>query len=85
MGDPFLALGPIEGHKVQHSLVTWGQIEKIFWISSLTPNVKPMGLISTLKSLILAWNTKELCKALVDTPIRVLITQNKLKMRKILG
>jgi hypothetical protein len=47
MGDPFLALGPIEGHKVQHSLVTWGQIEKIFWISSLTPNVKPMGLIST--------------------------------------
>jgi hypothetical protein len=41
--------------------------------------------ISSLKSLILACNTKELCRALVDTPIRVLITQNKLKMRKILG
>jgi hypothetical protein len=41
--------------------------------------------ISSLKSLIIAWNTKKLCKALIDTPIRFLITQNKLKMRKILG
>jgi hypothetical protein len=40
--------------------------------------------ISSLKSLIAAWNTKKLCKALVDTPIRFLITQNKLKMWKIL-
>jgi hypothetical protein len=30
MGDPFLALGPIEGHKVQHLLVTWGRL-KIFF------------------------------------------------------
>jgi hypothetical protein len=28
-------------------------------------------------------NTKKFCKALIDTPIRFLITQNRLKMRKI--
>jgi hypothetical protein len=45
---PFLALGPIQGHKVQHLLVMWGQIEKIFSISALTHSVKYLGvLIST--------------------------------------
>jgi hypothetical protein len=38
------ALGPIQGHKVQHLLVvTWGQIEFFFFvfpISALTPSVK---------------------------------------------
>jgi len=43
----FLALGPIEGHKVQQLLVTGGQIEKILSTPALTPNVKPLGLIST--------------------------------------
>jgi hypothetical protein len=32
--------------KIQHSLVTWGQGEKIFPISPLTPS-EPLGLIST--------------------------------------
>jgi hypothetical protein len=41
---PFLALGPIQRHKVQHYL---GQIEKIFSILALTHIVKPLGLIST--------------------------------------
>jgi hypothetical protein len=41
-------MGPIQGHKVEHLLVTWGQIEKIFFsISALTPSVKPWGLNST--------------------------------------
>jgi hypothetical protein len=31
----FSALAPIQGHKVQHLLVTWGQVEKIFSIFSL--------------------------------------------------
>jgi hypothetical protein len=39
----FSALGPIQGLRVQHLLVTWGQIEKIFSISALTPNIKPLG------------------------------------------
>jgi len=44
----FAVLGPIQGHKVQHLLVSnFGQIEKIFSSSDLTPNVKPLGLIST--------------------------------------
>jgi len=30
-------------HKVQHFIVAWGQIENIFSISALTPNVKPLG------------------------------------------
>jgi hypothetical protein len=46
-GTLFSALGPIQGHKVEHLLVTWGQIEKIFKISALTPKIKPLGLIST--------------------------------------
>jgi hypothetical protein len=28
----FPALGLIQGHKVQHLLVTWGQIENIFYL-----------------------------------------------------
>jgi hypothetical protein len=32
---------------VQHLLVTWGQIEKFFSVSALTPSVNPLGLIST--------------------------------------
>ncbi len=39
-GIPFPALGPIQGHKVQHLLVTWGHIEKNFSISALAPSVK---------------------------------------------
>jgi hypothetical protein len=32
-------------HKVQHLLVTWGQIEKfLFSISALTPSVKSKGI-----------------------------------------
>jgi hypothetical protein len=46
-GILFSALGPIHGHKAQHLLIGWGQIEKIFSISALTPSVKPLGLIST--------------------------------------
>ncbi len=46
----FPALGPIQGHKVQHYF-NFGQIEKIFSSSALTPNVKPLGLISTLASI----------------------------------
>jgi hypothetical protein len=43
IGFPNL-MGPIQGHKVQHLLVTWGQIEKIFFsISALTPSVKALG------------------------------------------
>ncbi len=44
-GNPFLrALGPIQGHKVQHLLVTWGQIEKFFFsLSALTPSVKALS------------------------------------------
>jgi hypothetical protein len=38
--------GPIQSHKVQHLLVTWGRL-KISSISALTPGVKGMGLIST--------------------------------------
>jgi hypothetical protein len=46
-GILFSALGPIEGHKVQHLLVTWGRLKSIFSISALTPSLKPLGLIST--------------------------------------
>jgi len=48
--DPrlFSALGLIiHGHKVQHLLVTCGQIEKKNSLSAMTPSVKPLGLIST--------------------------------------
>jgi len=38
------ALGPIQGHKVQHLLVTWGQIEKFFFsLSAVTPSVKALA------------------------------------------
>jgi hypothetical protein len=36
-------LGPIQGHIISNL----GQIEKIFPISALTPNVTPLWLIST--------------------------------------
>jgi hypothetical protein len=42
-GMLFLALGPIKGHKVQHLLVTWGRLKRIFLISALAPSVKPLG------------------------------------------
>ncbi len=42
---PFSALGPIQGHKVQHFISKLGQIEKFFSISAWTPSVKPLGLI----------------------------------------
>jgi len=41
------ASGPIQGHKVQCLLVTWGRLNFFFPISALTPSVKPLGLIST--------------------------------------
>jgi hypothetical protein len=43
----FSPLGPIQGHKVQHLLVTWGRLKIFFCVSALTPSVKPLGLIST--------------------------------------
>jgi len=39
--------GPIQGHKVQHLLVTSGRLKIIFCVSALTPSVQPLGLIST--------------------------------------
>jgi hypothetical protein len=42
-----ILLFSLQGHKVQHLLVTWGKLKKIFSISALTPGVKPLGLIST--------------------------------------
>jgi hypothetical protein len=45
-GIIFSALGPIQGHKVQHLLVTW-QIENNFFLLALTPSVKALGPIST--------------------------------------
>jgi hypothetical protein len=36
-GILFSALGPIQGHKVQHLLVTWGRLKSFFLaISALT-------------------------------------------------
>ncbi len=46
----FSALEQIQGHIVQH-LLNLGQIENSFSISALTPNVKPLGLISTFASI----------------------------------
>jgi len=51
-GILFPDLGPIQGHKVQHLLVTLGRLNFYFFSSSaLTPSVtlnpKPWGLIST--------------------------------------
>jgi hypothetical protein len=42
----FQPWGQYKAIKVQHSLVSWGQIEKNFPISPLTPS-EPLGLIST--------------------------------------
>jgi hypothetical protein len=38
----FSALGPIQGHKVQHLFVAWGRLKFIFSISALTPIVRPL-------------------------------------------
>jgi len=40
-------LGPIQGHKVPHFLVLGADQNVFFSISTLTPSVKPLGLIST--------------------------------------
>jgi hypothetical protein len=46
-------LRPIQGHKFEHLLVTWGQIEKIFFsISALTPCVKPPPPLGPISSTI---------------------------------
>jgi hypothetical protein len=50
-GILFPALGPIEGHKVQHLLVTLGRLKRFFSSLALTPSVKPLGLISTFVSI----------------------------------
>ncbi len=42
----FSPLGPTQGHKVQHLLVTWGSLKIFFCVSALNV-VKPLGLIST--------------------------------------
>jgi len=46
-GVLFSALGPIQGHKVQHLLVTWGRLKSFVYTSALTPSIKPLELIST--------------------------------------
>jgi hypothetical protein len=46
-GILFSALEPIQGHKVQHFISTWRRLKRFFSISALTPQVKPLGLIST--------------------------------------
>jgi len=46
-GTRFSHLGPVQGHKVQHLLVTWGRLKIFFCVSALTRSVKPLGLIST--------------------------------------
>jgi hypothetical protein len=43
----FQPWGPIQGHNVQHLLVTWGRLNFFIFMSTLTPGVKPLGLIST--------------------------------------
>jgi hypothetical protein len=45
-GIIFSALGPTQGHKVQHLLVTWADWI-FFFLLALTPSVKPLGPIST--------------------------------------
>jgi hypothetical protein len=45
------ALGPVQGHKVQCLLITWGRLKSFFSISALTPSVKPLGLISTFAAI----------------------------------
>jgi hypothetical protein len=39
-GILFPALGPIQGHKVQHLFVTVGRLKRFFSSSALTPSVK---------------------------------------------
>jgi hypothetical protein len=47
-GIIFLTLGLIQGHKAHHLLITWGKLKSYFLpILTLTPDVKPLGLIST--------------------------------------
>jgi hypothetical protein len=46
-GMLFSALGPIQGHNVQHLLESWGRLKSFFSISTLTPGVKHRRLIST--------------------------------------
>jgi hypothetical protein len=46
-GILFAALGPIQGYKVQHLLVTLGRLNFFFSSSALSPSVMPLGLIST--------------------------------------
>ncbi len=40
------ALGPIQGHKVQHLLVAWGRLNFFSSISAWIPSVKSLGPIS---------------------------------------
>jgi len=61
---PFSALGPIQGHKVQHLLVL-GADQIFFSISTLTPSVKPLGLISTFEPI----EMLDLGRPLALTPI----------------
>jgi len=44
-GILFPHLGPMQAHKVQHLLVTWGRLKRFFLVQS--PSVRPLGLIST--------------------------------------
>jgi len=45
----FQPRGPIQCHKVEHLLVTWGRLKIFFPSSAFTPSVKSpcLGLIST--------------------------------------
>jgi len=43
----FQPWGQIQGHNVQHLLVTWGRLKSFFSMPALTPSVKPLGMIST--------------------------------------
>jgi hypothetical protein len=48
-GILFPALGPIQAHKAQDLLITWGRLKRLFSSSALTPRVKPLGLIFTFQ------------------------------------
>jgi hypothetical protein len=39
----FQPWGPIQGHKFQHLLITWGKLNFFFSISALIPSVKALG------------------------------------------
>ncbi len=47
LGLQISALGPIQGHNVQHLVLTRDKLKFLFSISALTPSVKAMGLLST--------------------------------------